>query len=454
MAAWGVVVPPGALGEGCSAGARENSAPSELRPTHAFFVFVGLCPATTASSTRLHAAPRGRVKPGAGACLSDTSNTGSGGEASANCGPDRATARAKREGPGHERRPAGAAPLSRNPHTPDSHLPTQHSTQAKPCPLSPPPDGGRLHLSQATLVPPSPSASCGRALLFARAGEHGAEVAVASLRGDGKGAECVGLDLIFDEYTEFRVDVGGDTPTAAAGGQGGGKGGAAAPTIPALPCIHLTGYHLPDFGDDTGSSDEEEEASDDEEVLASSDDEDAPLAVPIGGASLSDGDDGEDDDSDALSESEGEEEERAAARRAQGVVIEELPNEGGHTARAMPSAAGSDDDSEDESGSESGESSGSDVSSDGDDASDASDDEPDADAPVSAPEWGKEGGAPAGKRKAGDVGAPPAKKGAAATVAAPRDPRPRCHHQTGGQAAPAQAGPVLQGAALRQRVCC
>ena len=287
-------------------------------------------------------------------------------------------------------------------------------------PFVPPPDGGRLHLSQATLVPPTPSASCGRTLLFARAGEHGAEVAVASLRGDGRGAECVGLDLIFDEYTEFRVGVGGGAAPPAGGG-----GGAAAATA-TLPCIHLTGYHLPDFGDDTGSSDGDEEASDDEEMLASSDDEDAPLAVPIDASTDDEEDDSEADDSDALSDSE-EEEEQAAARQAQGVVIEELLNDDGPKAKTLPPAAGSEDESEDESDDESGESSGSDVSSDGEDDGAASDDEPDAEPPVSAPEWGAEGATAAGKRKAGDAGAPPAKKGAAATAsaaAAPATPAP------------------------------
>lgn len=272
-------------------------------------------------------------------------------------------------------------------------------------PFVPPPDGGRLHLSQATLVPPSASASVGRALLFARAGEHGAEVAVASLRGDGKGAECVGLDLIFDEYTEFRVDAGG----GAAG---------------ALPCVHLAGYHLPDFGED---GDEEDEFDSDDDVAASSDDEEAPLAVPIDGAALSTSDEEDDEtdasDSDALSESEDDDEEAAAAARAaQGVVIEELPPDGDKAAAAekpaLP-APGDDDDDEESSGSEEEDDeseSGSESESESDDgAATGSDDDADDEPAVPAPEWG------GGKRKpAGEAaGGPPAKKGGAAAPATP-----------------------------------
>ena len=65
-----------------------------------------------------------------------------------------------------------------------------------------------------------PSAKAGdRAVLLVKSGDAGAPLAVCSLRQGG--TECVGLDLIFDSYTEFTVQ--GKAP------------------------VHLTGYHMPEY---------------------------------------------------------------------------------------------------------------------------------------------------------------------------------------------------------------
>lgn len=108
----------------------------------------------------------------------------------------------------------------------------------KTVPFVPPPEQTKLHLSQACL---NPSAKAGdRAVLLVKSGDAGAPLAVCSLRQGG--TECVGLDLIFDSYTEFTVQ---------------GKAS-----------VHLTGYHMPEYelgsGDEDGSDGEEGES--DEEV--------------------------------------------------------------------------------------------------------------------------------------------------------------------------------------------
>jgi hypothetical protein len=96
---------------------------------------------------------------------------------------------------------------------------TQRNT-GKVAPFVPPPEGGRLHLSQAVLVPPKDEEGGNlHCLVFYRARGEGSsgekkssspELALAALRCGGGAASApssssscdnVPLDLIFDEYT-------------------------------------------------------------------------------------------------------------------------------------------------------------------------------------------------------------------------------------------------------------
>jgi len=261
-----------------------------------------------------------------------------------------------------------------------SHPPPLPST-GKVVPFVPPPEGGRLHLSQAVLVPTDASSdAAGRAIVLYRQGDE-PEIAIASLRGDGKGDENANLDLIFDEYTEFFV-----------------KGPASLTSA-----VHLTGYHLPDFGGGYGDGSETE--SEDEGlgfgVGGESDSDDAPAGVPIRSRDDS-------DDNDDLSSSDSEADRAAAAR--QGVVIEELP--AGAPPRPAKTASSSDFDSDEVS-------SGSSGSPDSGGES-ASGDESDGEPPVAAPAWGG-----AAKRKGGDApAAPAAKKEKPAPAAKKEKPAP------------------------------
>lgn len=104
----------------------------------------------------------------------------------------------------------------------DLLLPRNTTTQrntGKVAPFVPPPEGGRLHLSQAVLVPPKDEEGGNlHCLVFYRARGEGSsgekksspELALAALRCGGGAASApssssscdnVPLDLIFDEYT-------------------------------------------------------------------------------------------------------------------------------------------------------------------------------------------------------------------------------------------------------------
>ena len=104
----------------------------------------------------------------------------------------------------------------------DLLLPRNTTTQrntGKVAPFVPPPEGGRLHLSQAVLVPPKDKEGGNlHCLVFYRARGEGSsgekksspELALAALRCGGGAASApssssscdnVPLDLIFDEYT-------------------------------------------------------------------------------------------------------------------------------------------------------------------------------------------------------------------------------------------------------------
>ncbi|KAI3430351.1 hypothetical protein D9Q98_004946 [Chlorella vulgaris] len=100
----------------------------------------------------------------------------------------------------------------------------------KAMPFVPPPEAAKLHLSQACL---SNKAKPGtKASLKVRVSDEGEQLLVCSLREGG--TESIGLDLIFDQYTEFTVE-----------------GGAA---------IHLTGYFMPEYemGGEESSDDDEQ----------------------------------------------------------------------------------------------------------------------------------------------------------------------------------------------------
>lgn len=109
-------------------------------------------------------------------------------------------------------------------------------TPGKVAPFVPPPEGSKLHLSQASLGGAAPSKS--KAVLKVKVAD-GDPLVVCVLREGG--TECLGLDLIFDAYTEFTAE------------------GSAA--------IHLTGYYMPEYElDDAHDMDEDdgEEDLDDE----------------------------------------------------------------------------------------------------------------------------------------------------------------------------------------------
>lgn len=89
----------------------------------------------------------------------------------------------------------------------------------------------KLHVSQACLAPGA--AKNARATLLLRVGESEEALAVAALREGG--TECVSLDLVLDQYTEFSV-------------QGNAQ-------------IHLTGYYMPEYAID-GEGDEDDDDED------------------------------------------------------------------------------------------------------------------------------------------------------------------------------------------------
>ena len=326
--------------------------------------------------------------------------------------------------------------------------PNQHNT-GKVAPFVPPPEGGRLHLSQAVLVPAKEKEGIEgggngdlHCLVFYRArgegssgGEKGRasspELALAALRCGSASASSscdnVPLDLIFDEYTgekmekreerkeepnssatackpllltstqkklgkktEFRLEVRGAKSNAVDGVQ-----------------VHLTGYHLPDYGgedegcghDHGGEEEEEEELSDEEDLalarladgskgaLYDSESEDEMLSEDDESESGSDDDDDDGDDSESDlsgsdSESESEEEEEKRATVPSTVVIEEL-DEGSSSSDSE--SDGEDDDSEEEG---------------------SGDDEPDNEPVAAAPAWGgeeREDGGNAKRKAASDV---------------------------------------------------
>ena len=91
----------------------------------------------------------------------------------------------------------------------------------KVTPFVPPPEASKLHLSQACLAVAAGGAKNGgaaRAALRVKVGD-GEPLLLAVLREGG--TECLGLDLLFDQYAEFSVE-----------------GGAA---------VHLTGYYMPEY---------------------------------------------------------------------------------------------------------------------------------------------------------------------------------------------------------------
>ncbi|KAL4449050.1 hypothetical protein ABPG77_007767 [Micractinium sp. CCAP 211/92] len=176
----------------------------------------------------------------------------------------------------------------------------------KPTPFVPPPmDDGhspRLHLSQACL---STKAKPGtKAALRVRVSEEGEPLLVCVLREGG--TESVGLDLIFDQYTEFSVEGG-------------------AP-------IHLTGYYMPEFEAGDDESDDEEGGFPPGQLLGYDE-----YGVPV----LADEYDSE-EDSDYETEDSDEDEEMGSGDEdgdldpPRRVVIEDVTDSEGRNLKALP----------------------------------------------------------------------------------------------------------------------
>ncbi|KAL4422597.1 hypothetical protein ABPG75_008794 [Micractinium tetrahymenae] len=209
---------------------------------------------------------------------------------------------------------------------------------SKPTPFVPPPtEGGhapRLHLSQACL---STKAKPGtKAALRVRVSEEGEPLLVCVLREGG--TESAGLDLIFDQYTEFSVEGG-------------------AP-------IHLTGYYMPEF--ETGEEETDEEEGDFPPGQLLGYDE---YGMPV----LADEYDSE-EDSDYETEESDEDEEMGSGDEdgdldpPRRVVIEDVTEFEGRERKALPApesangkraAADDDEESEEEEGSDEEEEEGS-----------------------------------------------------------------------------------------------
>ena len=100
----------------------------------------------------------------------------------------------------------------------------------KEAPFVPSPEADeKLHISQACLAPGAPKNA--RATLMLRVGESEEAFAVAALRESG--TECVSLDIVLDQYTEFTV-------------QGNAQ-------------IHITGYYMPEYAIDGEDGDDEDD---------------------------------------------------------------------------------------------------------------------------------------------------------------------------------------------------
>eukprot|EP00891_Asterochloris_glomerata_P009537 jgi/Astpho2/9537/Aster-x1583 len=109
----------------------------------------------------------------------------------------------------------------------------------KVAPFVPPPEAvdGKLHVSQATIAGEAQAGS--RAVLKCKV-QDGPWLRMCSLREGG--TECCGLDLIYDQYTEFMVE---------------GDAG-----------LHLTGYMMPEYGPQQDEDEYEEDPDFSEEDLA------------------------------------------------------------------------------------------------------------------------------------------------------------------------------------------
>lgn len=152
----------------------------------------------------------------------------------------------------------------------------------------------KLHVSQACLAPGAPKNA--RATLLLRVGESKEALAVAALREGG--TECVSLDLVLDEYTEFTV-------------QGNAQ-------------IHLTGYYMPEYAID-GEGDEDDDEEDGANQIIGFDEYGAPvMANEYDSEDDSDyeSEDGEEDSEDDFDSDDEDEDE--LGRRTSSVTIEDI----------------------------------------------------------------------------------------------------------------------------------